>query len=149
MNRTVAVVAAVLALIVAVPLIWTAVADSRSEGGMGIPTENLVDPPAGGTTDIGGVVHVAGNGCFHLDSDDGERYFVVWPDGFEQDAAEVVSPTGRYADGDRVAAGRGWIRSVDEVVAAADGENGYMAMVLGYCATEGELVAVIKTVATS
>ena len=119
-----------------------------NEVGMGIPTENLVQRPGTDMADIDGYVDVAGNGCFHLDSDEGERYFVVWPEGSRQDAPTVLSPTAVYGDGDPIH-GRGWVRDVDDVVAAADGKDGYMDMVLGYCAAEGEKVAVIKIVPTS
>jgi hypothetical protein len=114
------------------------VSDSRA--GLGLPTENLVERPSDGSTAITGTLQVAGNGCFHLDADDGGRYFVVWPEGFESDAAEVIAPGGaRYGDGDPVA-GDGWIRDADEVVAAADGPDGYMGSVLGFCAEDEQIV---------
>jgi hypothetical protein len=115
-----------------------------SEAGLGIPTENLVERSPTGAAPIAGSVHVAANGCFHLDADDGARYFLVWPEGFRQDAAEVVAPNGaRYGGGDALS-GTGWIRDADEVVAAADGPDGYMGSVLGFCADE-EQIAVLLT----
>jgi hypothetical protein len=115
-----------------------------SEAGLGIPTENLVERSPTGAAPITGSVHVAGNGCFHLDADDGARYFIVWPEGFRQDSAEVVAPDGtRYGDGDPLSA-TGWIRDADEVVAAADGPDGYMGAIVGFCADEQQ-VAVLLT----
>ena len=113
-----------------------------SEAGLGLPTENLVERPFSDSTPISGTLHVAGNGCFHLDADDGSRYFVVWPEGFRSDAAEVVAPGGvRFGDGAPVA-GDGWARDADDVIAAAGGPDGYMDAVLGYCAEE-EQIAVL------
>lgn len=118
---------------------------SDNKAGMDLPTENLVDRPAAESTPITGTLHVAGNGCFHLDADDDARYFVVWPEDFRSDAADVVAPDGaRYGDGAPLR-GEGWVRGADEVVAAADGPDGYLDMVLGYCA-EDEQIAVLNSV---
>src|SRR5688572_19242197 len=115
---------------------------SDSEAGLGLPTENLVERPPADSTPIAGTLHVARNGCFHLDADDGSRYFVVWPEGFRSDAAEVVAPDGvRLGDGDPLS-GDGWARDAGDVIAAADGPDGYMDSVLGYCAEE-EQIAVL------
>jgi hypothetical protein len=144
-NRRTLIIAIVAFAIVGVVLTVAITRDaSDNRAGLGLPTENLVERPSDGSTALAGALHVAGNGCFHLDADDGTRYFVVWPQGFESDAAEVVAPGGaRYGDGDPVA-GDGWIRDADEVVAAADGPDGYMGAVLGYCA-EDEQIAVLHT----
>jgi hypothetical protein len=115
-----------------------------NEAGLGIPTENLVERSPAGAAPIAGTVWVAGNGCFHLDAHDGARYFIVWPEGFRQDSAEVVAPGGgRYGDGDSLS-GTGWIRAADEVVAAADGPDGYMGAIVGFCADD-EQIAVLLT----
>ncbi len=115
----------------------------QSYAGMGVPTENLVDRPAAAAEPLSGTVRVANNGCFHLEASDGTRYFVVWPEGTKQDSAQVIAPGDvRYGRGDSVA-GEGWVRDPDEVVRAADGPDGYMDMVMGFCA-DGEQVAVLR-----
>jgi hypothetical protein len=142
-SRRVLIIAIIAFAIVGVAF---AVAISRgasdNTAGMGLPTENLIDRPGVDSTPFEGTLHLAGNGCFHLDADDGARYFVVWPEGFRLDAAEIVAPGGvRYGDGTPLT-GDGWARDADEVVAAADGPDGYLDMVLGYCA-EDEPIAVL------
>lgn len=117
----------------------------QSEAGMGIPTENLVDEPYDDAQAIAGAMEVAANGCFHLRTAD-EQLFVVWPDGFEHDSDAAKAPDGtRYVDGDEID-GIGWIRDADDVVRDADGPDGYLDMVLGYCAPDGERVAVLQSV---
>jgi hypothetical protein len=127
---------------VAIAGVLIAAQQPSNQAGMGIPTENLVDEPGTAPDAIAGTLHVAGNGCFHLRTDDGQL-FVIWPEGFTQDAAVVVGSDGtRYAAGDALG-GTGWVRTVDEVIDAADGPDGYLDMVLGYCA-EGEPIAVLE-----
>ena len=115
-----------------------------NEGGLGIPTENLVDPPAAAAQPIAGQMQTADNGCFHLVVE-GTAHYVVWPAGFTQDAADVVATDGsRYTDGDGLA-GTGWVRPVADVVAAADGPDGYLDSITGYCVEEGEQVVVFAS----
>jgi hypothetical protein len=115
-----------------------------NEAGLNIPTENLVDSPASAAQSIDGEMRTAANGCFHITVDD-VSYFVVWPEDFRQDGATVIGADGsRYSGGDALS-GSGWVRSVDEVVAAADGADGYMGSVTGFCAEDGEQVVVFET----
>lgn len=114
------------------------------EAGLNIPTENLVERPSTESQSIMGDMHTAVNGCFHVIVDD-VSHFVVWPDGFRQDGAVVIGSDGsRYSAGDPLS-GTGWVRSVDDVVAAADGPDGYLGAVTGYCAEEGEQVVVFES----
>jgi hypothetical protein len=115
-----------------------------NEAGLNIPTENLVERPNAGSQPITGDMRTAANGCFHVIVDD-VSHFVVWPEGFRQDSAVVIGTDGsRYSGGDPLS-GTGWVRSVDDVVAAADGPDGYMGAVTGYCAEEGEQVVVFES----
>ncbi|HEY8590516.1 MAG TPA: hypothetical protein VIL55_13315, partial [Naasia sp.] len=76
-----------------------------------------------------------------IDTPDG-RMFVVWPPGFEQDADVVQSPEGlAFGDGSSVT-GRARVIDVDTAVDAADGPDGYLASITGFCVEDGEQVAV-------
>lgn len=119
-----------------------------NEAGLNIPTENLVESPDSVAEAIDGELHTAANGCFHIIVDD-ISYFVVWPEGFRQDGATVLGTDGsRYSGGDPLS-GSGWVSSVDDVVAAADGPDGYMGSVTGYCAEDGEQVVVFESLDTA
>ncbi|WP_210508134.1 hypothetical protein [Naasia sp. SYSU D00057] len=95
---------------------------------------------------VAGTVLVADDGCFHLDTEAGRR-FVVWPVGTQQDGALVRLPDGReLGQGDPVS-GRGWQLEAAEAIAAADGPDGYLATVIGFCADDGEPLAVLAEAA--
>jgi hypothetical protein len=121
---------------------------ANGEVGLEIPTENRVERPAVASQPITGEMHVAANGCFHVIVDD-VRYFVVWPEGFRQDSAEVIGTDGSRYSGGVPLSGAGWVRSVDDVVHAADGPDGYMGAVTGYCADEDEQVVVFESLETA
>jgi len=144
-DRRILILAIVAIVIVGAVLAFGVARDAAdNEAGLGIPTENLVERSPTGAAPIAGTVQGAANGCFHLNADGGERYFIVWPESFRQDSAEVVAPNGaRYGDGDPLSA-TGWIRDADEVVAAADGPDGYMGAIVGFCADD-EQIAVLLT----
>jgi hypothetical protein len=134
----------VLIAVAVVTIIITQQQPQSTEAGMGIPTENLVDRPYEDPVPISGDLHVAGNGCFHLRTAD-EQLFVVWPDGYGMDGAVVVAPGGStIGDGEPVA-GSGWIRSGEDVVLDADGPDGYLDMVLDYCAGD-QRIGVLQSI---
>ncbi|MCU1437379.1 MAG: malic enzyme [Naasia sp.] len=111
-----------------------------SEGGLGIPTADLLEPP-GVEQELAGTIAVGDNGCFHVDTVDG-RLYVIWPAGFEQDAEVVRSPAGGvFGDGAPVT-GLASILDADAAVRAADGPDGYIATVTGYCLEDDERIAV-------
>jgi hypothetical protein len=144
MNRIVVAIAAGLALVAAVGIFLLSQVPS-DEVGMGIPTENLVDRPVAAAVPISGEAKVGPKGCLLLDID-GTSYFVVWPAGYRYDANAAIAPDGTRMGGGHAIAGEGWIRQVDDVVAAADGPDGYMDMATGFC-TDGEMpVAVLKSI---
>ena len=116
----------------------------NDEAGLGIPTENLVQPPSAASEPIEGELHVSGNGCFHVVVD-GVQHVVVWPEGFRQDSAVVIGADGsRFSGGDALS-GEGWVRPADDVIDAADGPDGYMGAIIGYCAEEDEQVVVFES----
>ncbi|MBX3195292.1 MAG: hypothetical protein KF727_09380 [Microbacteriaceae bacterium] len=141
------VLAGIMLALVAVAVVTVIVTQQQpddTEGGMGIPTENLIARPYEDPVPIGGELHVASNGCFHLRTAD-EQLFVVWPDGYRQDADVVVAPDGtRIGEGQPVA-GTGWIRTAEDVVFDADGPDGYLDMVLDYCADD-ERIGVLQSI---
>jgi hypothetical protein len=50
----------------------------------------------------------------------------------------------RYSGGDALS-GEGWVRPADDVIDAADGPDGYMGAIIGYCAEEDEQVVVFES----
>jgi hypothetical protein len=143
-RRLPLIIAGVLAVVVVAVIIVFA-ATPQGEAGMGIPTEDLVDPPAAEPQAIGGTMHIEANGCFDLRTADGDL-FLIWPEGYRHDATAAVAPDGtRVAGGDDIA-GTGWLRTGADVVAAADGPDGYMDMVIDYCAGDAEQVVVLQSI---
>jgi hypothetical protein len=144
MPRAVPIIAVATALLAIIVILVVTTLRGSGEAGLNIPTENLVQEPGEAAQPIEGRMHTAANGCFHVIVDD-VSYLVVWPEGFRQDSAVVIGTDGsRYSGGDELD-GSGWLRSVDAVVSAADGPDGYMDAVTGYCAEDGELVAVFES----
>ena len=120
---------------------------SSGEAGLSVPTAELLPTPDAQES-IAGTVIVADDGCFHLETESGRR-FVVWPSGTQQDGAVVRLPDGReLGQGDPIS-GRGWLLEAAEAVAAADEPDGYLAAVIGFCADDGESLAVLAEPAPS
>lgn len=122
-----------------------ACADSSSEGGLGVPTVDRLGPMPGSPIQLAGTVTVAENGCFHLSTEAG-TYFVVWPEGFEQDGDRVFLPFGpEFSNGD-TAVGSARVLDASSTVAAGDGPDGYIGAVTGFCVEEEEQVAVFSEI---
>ncbi len=118
-------------------------APDDSEGGMGLPVVEWLDAPATGGSAVTGVLRVADNGCFHLESGE-EHFFVVWPDGFKHDGAQVRTGDGTViADGDEVS-GTGTVLPHADAVEAAGGDS-QLGQAIAYCA-EGTDILVLTTV---
>jgi hypothetical protein len=72
--------------------------------GLGLPTQPPDDPVPGARADVGGTLRVESNGCFTLESDAGDRRWIVWPAGFAADGDAVrLAGSQRAGDGDRLA----------------------------------------------
>ena len=140
------VIGVVLLVLVAAGIVVVAVQQNTdSEAGLGIPTEDLLDAPFDDVAPQTGTLHVAANGCFHLDTDDGLQY-LVWPRGSRQDADVVHGPDGtEFAEGDHID-GDGWVRPADEVIDAGDGPDGYMGAIIGFCVEDDEQVVVLQSI---
>ncbi|MFC0681792.1 hypothetical protein ACFFGH_28505 [Lysobacter korlensis] len=115
-----------------------------AEGGMGLPVVGWLDEPTTGGTAISGTMRVADNGCFHLESDSA-HLFILWPDGFEHDGAQVLTGDGAaIADGDELS-GTGTVLANSDAVEAGGGKDSQLGQAVGYCA-EGLDVVVLTEV---
>ncbi|TFC70871.1 hypothetical protein E3T21_09230 [Cryobacterium sp. TMB3-15] len=107
---------------------------------------NLLTLLPGSTVQLAGTVTIAENGCFHLSTKSG-RYFVIWPEGFEQDGDQVSIPSGPVFSAGDAAIGSARVLDVSAAVAAGDGPEGYIGAVIDFCAGEGEPVAAFSEIA--
>jgi hypothetical protein len=111
---------------------------------MGLPVVGWLDDPVSGDVTIAGTMRVADNGCFHLETD-GVHAFVVWPDGFEHDGAQVRTASGdAIGDGDPVS-GTGALLDGAAATEAGGGRDSQLGQAIGYCA-DGMDVAVLTSV---
>jgi hypothetical protein len=117
-----------------------------TEGGMGLPVVGWLTDPVDGDTALTGTMLVAENGCFHLETEQG-HLFVVWPDGFQHDAARVRTDEGLpIADGDQVS-GSGVVLDAAAATEAGGGRDSQLGQAIQYCAG-GADVAVLNEVTT-
>ena len=114
-----------------------------SEGGMGLPVVGWFDDAPAGDTELSGTMRVADNGCFHLENGTTHQ-FIVWPDGFEHDGAQVRTASGgAIVDGDPVS-GTGVVLSGSDATDAGGGPDSQLGQAIGYCAEGGDVVVLTE-----
>ena len=118
--------------------------DEESLGGMGVPQQFPGEEYPGPRTEQTVRVHLARNGCFLGQPNEGSgRRLVVWPAGTEQgdDGDELLLPDGALVRHGDTVSGPGVVMPVDRL-AGSDGD-GYWAMVVGFCTPRASEVLVL------
>ena len=82
------------------------------EAGFGVPRQPAGPPLAGTRTEIRGTVRVESNGCLTLDTGSGERRWIVWPAGQEENQGRPALDGRLVTDGDELT-GTGSVVSAD------------------------------------
>jgi hypothetical protein len=111
---------------------------------MGLPVLRWLHHRPTSDTAISGTMRVAGNGCFLLENGT-QHMFIVWPDGFEDDGAQVRTLSGDpITNGDTVT-GTGAVLQHDAATEAGGGRDSRLGQAIGYCAP-GMDIAVLTEV---
>lgn len=134
------IIAVVVLLVVSAP---PAEAPGSDEGGPGLPVQVPGETYTGEAVSLEAPLVVGPEGCFRLDSDDGER-FVIWPRGFTTGGDAVIDADGAVISDGATVAAEGVEMRYDALV-AIEGPDGYWATVAGFCIDDDENVLVLDS----
>ncbi|MDO8338828.1 MAG: hypothetical protein Q7T15_11320 [Microcella sp.] len=132
------IIAVVVLLVVAAP---PAEAPGSDLGGPGLPVQAPGETYTGEPVALEAALVVGSEGCFRLDTADGER-FVIWPRGFTTGGDAVVDADGEVIPDGATVAAEGVEMAYDALL-AIEGPDGYWANVAGFCIGDDETVLVL------